>query len=100
VESILASKMGRLGHGTAGSWKKPNRSSSGENAKTQAQAMMLKSVTEAFDPLIASKEKITSRLVLTRLFMVLSRAQADPLTQVYLPQEAMTTLKLLKELTT
>ncbi len=71
-----------------------------ENAKTQAQAMMLKSITAAFEPLLASKQKITSRLVLTRLFMVLSRAQADPLTQVYLPQEAITTLKLLKELTT
>lgn len=71
-----------------------------ENAKTEAQAMMLKSITQAFEPLLTTRPKITSRLVLTRLFMVLSRAQADPLTQVYLPQEAISTLKLLKELTT
>jgi hypothetical protein len=70
-----------------------------ENAKTRAQVMMITSIVEALQPLVTpSAQEITSRLVLTRLFMVLSRAQADPLTRVYLPQEAVTTLKLLRDM--
>ena len=70
-----------------------------ENAKTRAQVMMITDITEALRPLMTSSDqKITSRLVLMRLFMVLSRAQADPLTRVYLPQEAVHTLKLLKDM--
>jgi regulator of protease activity HflC (stomatin/prohibitin superfamily) len=70
-----------------------------ENAKTRAQVMMITNITEAFRPLMtASDQEITAKLVLTRLFMVLSRAQADTLTRVYLPQEAVNTLKLLKDL--
>jgi len=70
-----------------------------ENAKTRAQVMMITSITEAFQSLAGSEQNITSKLVLSRLFMVLSRAQADPLTRVYLPQEAVNTLKLLKDMT-
>jgi len=70
-----------------------------ENAKTRAQVMMITDITKALRPLVTpSDQKITSRLVLMRLFMVLSRAQADPLTRVYLPQEAVNTLKLLKDM--
>jgi adenosyl cobinamide kinase/adenosyl cobinamide phosphate guanylyltransferase len=70
-----------------------------ENAKTRAQVMMITDITEALRPLMTSSDqKITSRLVLMRLFMVLSRAQADPLTRVYLPQEAVNTLKLLNDM--
>jgi len=70
-----------------------------EHAKTRAQVMMITNITEALRPLVtASDQAITSRLVLTRLFMVLSRAQADPLTRVYLPQEAVNTLKLLRDM--
>jgi len=69
-----------------------------ENAKTRAQVMMITNIAEAFQPLLASEQDITSKLVLTRLFMVLSRAQADTLTRVYLPQEAVNTLKLLREM--
>jgi hypothetical protein len=69
-----------------------------ESAKTRAQVMLLSTITEALQPLLADQEDITSRLVLTRLFMVLSRAPSDPLTRVNLPKEAINTLKLLKEL--
>jgi len=71
-----------------------------EHAKTRAQVMMITSITDALRPLMTtSEQKITAKLVLARLFMVLSRAQADTLTRVYLPQEAVNTLKLLKDLT-
>ncbi len=69
-----------------------------ERAKTQAQVMMLASISDAFQPLLQEKKAITSRLILARLFMVLSRAPSDPLTRVYLPEEAMKTLKSLREL--
>jgi len=69
-----------------------------ENAKTRAQVMMLTSVSEAFRPLVDQEQAVTSKLVLTRLFMVLSRAPSDPLTRVNLPREAVNTLKLLKDL--
>ncbi|MBN1139181.1 MAG: SPFH domain-containing protein [Anaerolineae bacterium] len=70
-----------------------------EHAKTRAQVMMITNIIEALQPLATpSDQAITSKLVLTRLFMVLSRAQADPLTRVYLPQEAVNTLRLLKRL--
>jgi regulator of protease activity HflC (stomatin/prohibitin superfamily) len=69
-----------------------------ESAKTRAQVMLLSTITQAFQPLLTKQADITSRLVLARLFMVLSRAPADPKTRVNLPKEAINTLKLLKEL--
>ncbi len=70
-----------------------------EHAKTRAQVMMITNITKAFQSLLATEQKITSKLILTRLFMVLSRVEADPLARVYLPQEAVNTLKLLRDLT-
>jgi regulator of protease activity HflC (stomatin/prohibitin superfamily) len=69
-----------------------------ESTKTRAQVMLLATITEAFQPLIAKQQEVTSKLVLARLFMVLSRAPSDPLTRVNLPKEAINTLKLLKDL--
>jgi hypothetical protein len=69
-----------------------------ENAKTRAQVMLLASITEVFQPLMAEHELVTSRLVLARLFMVLSRAPSDPLTRVNLPKEAIETLKSLRDM--
>jgi hypothetical protein len=69
-----------------------------ESAKTRAQVMMLTTITEALRPLMEQEQTVTSKLVLTRLFMVLSRAPGDPLTRIYLPKEAMSTLQLLRDL--
>jgi hypothetical protein len=69
-----------------------------ERARTRAQVMMLSTISDAFQPLVQEKRLVTSRLILARLFMVLSRAPSDPLTRVYLPAEAMKTLKNLREL--
>jgi hypothetical protein len=69
-----------------------------ESAKTRAQVMMLTTITEALRPLVEQEQTVTSKLVLTRLFMVLSRAPGDPLTRIYLPKEAMSTLQLLRDL--
>jgi hypothetical protein len=69
-----------------------------ENAKTRAQVMMLTTISEALRPLMQQEQIVTSKLVLTRLFMVLSRAPSDPLTRIYLPKEAMSTLQLLRDL--
>jgi regulator of protease activity HflC (stomatin/prohibitin superfamily) len=69
-----------------------------EDAKTRAQVMLLASITEAFQPLVEQQQAVTSKLVLARLFMVLSRAPSDPLTRVNLPKEAIGTLQLLKDL--
>lgn len=68
-----------------------------ENAKTRAQVMMLTSIAEAFRTLPEEEQAVTSRLILTRLFMVLSRAPTDPLTRINLPKEAIDTIKLLKD---
>jgi hypothetical protein len=71
-----------------------------EDAKTRAQVLMITSITDALQQLMTpSEQEITAKVILARLFMVLSRAQADTLTRVYLPQEAVNTLKLLKDLT-
>jgi hypothetical protein len=69
-----------------------------ENAKTQAQAALLATIGAAFQSLRAHEQEVTSRLVLARLFMVLSRAPSDPLTRVNLPNEAIRSLKLLQDL--
>jgi regulator of protease activity HflC (stomatin/prohibitin superfamily) len=69
-----------------------------EDAKTRAQVMLLATITEAFQPMLAQQEAVTSKLVLARLFMVLSRAPSDPLTRVNLPKAAIGTLQLLKDL--
>jgi regulator of protease activity HflC (stomatin/prohibitin superfamily) len=69
-----------------------------ESAKTRAQIMMLAAITEALQPLVERQQEVTSKLVLARLFMVLSRAPSDPLTRINLPKEAVGTLKLLKDL--
>jgi SPFH domain / Band 7 family len=69
-----------------------------ERAKTDAQVVMITSVDEALRSLVTSDETITSKVVLTRLFMVVSRVEADPLARVYLPQEAVKTLKLLRDM--
>ncbi len=69
-----------------------------ENAKTRAQVMLLATITEAFQPLLDQQQAVTSKLVLARLFMALSRAPSDPLTRVNLPKEAISTLKQLKDL--
>jgi hypothetical protein len=69
-----------------------------ENAKTRAQVMMLTTISEALRPLKEQEQTVTSKLVLTRLFMVLSRTPSDPLTRIYLPKEAMSTLQLLRDL--
>lgn len=69
-----------------------------ENAKTRAQVMMLTSITEVLQPLVQEQQAVTARLVLSRLFMVLSRAPSDPLTRVNLPREALHTLELVRKL--
>jgi hypothetical protein len=69
-----------------------------EDAKTRAQVMLLATITEAFEPLVEQQQVVTSKLVLARLFMVLSRAPVDPLTRVNLPREAVHTLQALKDL--
>jgi len=69
-----------------------------ESAKTAAQAKMIDILTTTLRPLTKAQAKVSSKLVLTRLLMALSRAAADPLTRVYLPQEAVQTLKALRKL--
>jgi regulator of protease activity HflC (stomatin/prohibitin superfamily) len=69
-----------------------------ESAKTRAQVMMITTITDAFRPMMSGGGEVTSKLVLTRLFMVLSRACGDPLARVYLPQEAVNTLNLLRDM--
>ena len=69
-----------------------------ESAKTRAQIMTITTFTAAFRPLLGDKGNVTSKLVLMRLFMVLGRACRDPLSRVYLPQEAVTTLNLLRDM--
>jgi hypothetical protein len=69
-----------------------------ERAKTRAQVMMLTTIADAFQPLVQERQAITSRLILARLFMVLSQAPPDPLTRIYLPTEALSTLKTLRDL--
>ncbi len=68
-----------------------------ERARTQAQIMMLTTISEAFEPLVGEQRSVTSRLILARLFMVLGRAP-DPFTRVFLPAEALKTLKSLREI--
>jgi hypothetical protein len=77
---------------------KAERAAHLEDAKTRAQVMLLASITEAFQPLVDQQQAVTSKLVLARLFMVLSRAPSDPLTRVNMPKEAIGTLQLLKDL--
>lgn len=69
-----------------------------ERARNQAQVMMLTTISEAFRPLVGEQRSVTSRLILARLFMVLSRAPSDPLSRVFLPAEALRTLQSLREL--
>lgn len=70
-----------------------------ERARTQAQVQMLTAIAEAFQPLVQEQKEVTSQLILARLFMVLSRSLSDPLTRVFLPMEAISTLKTLRGLT-
>lgn len=69
-----------------------------EEAKTHAQVMMIKAITGAFKPMAVQDQAVSSRLILARLFMVLGRASSEPLTRVFLPPEAMNTLKLLQDM--
>jgi regulator of protease activity HflC (stomatin/prohibitin superfamily) len=69
-----------------------------ERAKTQAQVMMLKAIIDALEPLQAEGQAASVQMVLDRMFMVMSRAAADPLTRVYLPREAAKTLQMLQEM--
>jgi len=69
-----------------------------ENARTVAQLALLQAVTQAFQPMLDHQQEVTSKLVIARLFMILSRAASDPLTRVNLPRESVNTLKLLKDL--
>lgn len=69
-----------------------------EDAKTRAQAAMIRSITGVLRSLTTGADKVTSKIILARLCMALSRATDDPLTRVYLPQEAVNTLTKLKDL--
>jgi regulator of protease activity HflC (stomatin/prohibitin superfamily) len=69
-----------------------------EEAKTKAQLLMLRSYAKALRPLLHQEQELTSKLVLTRLFMVLSRAPSDPLTRINLPKEAINTLDMIRKL--
>jgi regulator of protease activity HflC (stomatin/prohibitin superfamily) len=69
-----------------------------EDAKTEAQILMLRSYANALRPLLHQEQTVTSKLVLTRLFMVLSRAPSDPLTRINLPKEAINTLDMIRKL--
>ncbi len=68
-----------------------------EEAKTRAHLLMIRNLLGAFQPMLSRQQTVTSKLVLARLFMVLSRAPSDPLTRISLPKEAIDTLERLKK---
>jgi len=70
-----------------------------ERAKTAAQVMMINAITSAFQPMAVQDQDLSSRLILARLFMVLGRTSTEPWTRVFLPPEAMNTLKILQDMT-
>jgi hypothetical protein len=69
-----------------------------EAVKTRAQISMLAAISDAFEPSVADGKEVTSKLILTRLLMVLSRAPTDPLTRIGLPREAISTLEMIRKL--
>ncbi len=69
-----------------------------EDAKTAAQVLMIQNLTGVLKSLASGADAVTSKIVLARLCMALSRTTTDPLTRVYLPQEAVRTLRELKRL--
>lgn len=69
-----------------------------EEAKTEAQVMMIKAISTAFKPMKDGEQAMSSRLILARLFMVLGRSASDPWTRVFLPPEALNTLKVLQDI--
>lgn len=70
-----------------------------EAARNQAVLELLKAATRTLGELSEDERQITSKLVLSRLFMVLSSGPSgDSLTRVYLPREAINTLNEVKKL--
>jgi regulator of protease activity HflC (stomatin/prohibitin superfamily) len=69
-----------------------------EEAKTRSQVMMIKAISSAFRPMRKKEQAMSSRLILARLFMVLGRSASDPWTRVFLPPEALNTLKVLQDI--
>lgn len=70
-----------------------------ETARNEAALRLLKAAVGALQGLTADEQQITSKVVLSRLFMVLSSGPGgDSLTRVYLPREAVNTLNEVKKL--
>lgn len=69
-----------------------------EEAKTRSQIMMIRAISSAFRPMKEKEQAMSSRLILARLFMVLGRSASDPWTRVFLPPEALNTLKVLQDI--
>lgn len=70
-----------------------------EAAQNTAVFELLKTATRTLGELSEDERQITSKLVLSRLLMVLSSGPGgDPLTRVYLPREAINTLNEVKKL--
>ncbi len=68
-----------------------------QTVQFQAQAEMILTLTEAIRPFVSSQSEASSYLIALRLFQTLHWMAYDPFKQVFLPPEALRTLKALEK---